>query len=71
MKVHQIVLTVIDFDDLGAQGVITELENADYANRCISPSVRSIETRDIGPWDDNHPLNSRATREQELKRLFD
>lgn len=71
MKVHQIVLTVIDFDEMGPEAIRETIENARYPNHCISPHVRRIETRDIGPWDDSHPLNSRETQEQELKRLFD
>ena len=71
MKVHQITLTVIDFDEMGADAIKATIENTRYPNHCISPSVRHIETRDIGPWDDDHPLNKHSTREKELKRLFD
>lgn len=70
MKVHQIVLTVIDFDEVGAEGIIQTIEDAHYPNRCISPKIRSIKTQDIGEWSDDHPLNKRSTSEQELKRLF-
>lgn len=70
MQVHKIVLTVIDFDDVGADGVRKTLENANYPNRCISPRVNSLETRDCGEWSDEHPLNKRDTAAAELARLF-
>jgi hypothetical protein len=70
MQVHKIVLTVIDFDGLGQQGVINELENARYPNRCIAPKVRAADTRDCGEWSDDHPLNKRDTADAEMARLF-
>lgn len=70
MQVHKIVLTVIDFDGLGQQGVIEALENARYPNRCISPSVLTADTRDCGEWHDDHPLNKRSTADAEMARLF-
>ena len=70
MQVHKIVLTVIDFDGIGQQGVIGVLENARYPNRCIAPRARSVESRDIGEWCDEHPLNHASTSDAELARLF-
>lgn len=70
MNVHQVTLTIIDHDKLGAEGVISALENAHYPNRCISPHVRGVVTKDIGPWSDDHPLNGLATQADELLRLF-
>lgn len=70
MNVHKVVLTVIDFDNLGADGVRETLENARYPNRCMSPSVLSVETRDAGEWSDEHPLNNSRTADAELARLF-
>lgn len=70
MKIHRVVFALIDFDDIGAEGVQDVLENTRYANDCMSPSVISIETRDIGEWSDIHPLNNSATAGAELKRLF-
>lgn len=60
MEVHRMVVTVIDHDGLGAEGVKSALENGRFPNRCISPGVQSIETRDIGVWRDDHPLNMRG-----------
>lgn len=70
MKVHKIVLTVIDFDEVGADGVRDVLENTKYPNHCISPTVRSVETRDCGEWSDAHPLNHGGTTDAEIDRLF-
>jgi hypothetical protein len=70
MKVHKVVLTVIDFDGLGQQGVIDALETARYPNRCIAPSVMAIDTRDCGEWRDDHPLNNTDTAAAEMARLF-
>lgn len=70
MKVHQVVFTVVDHDGLGAIGVRETLENTRFANDCLHVNVRSVETRDIGEWHDDHPLNNRNTAEAELRRLF-
>jgi hypothetical protein len=70
VKVHRIVLTVIDFDGLGDHGVRETLENAHYPNRCIAPNVLSVETRDIGEWRDDHPLNFASKAKAEIERLF-
>lgn len=53
MQVMKLVVTVIDFDGLGADGVKDAIENTHYPNRCISPDVRSVEVRDIGEWSDS------------------
>lgn len=70
MKVHRVTLCVIDFDELGADGVASVIENTRYPNHCIYPEVRAIETRDIGEWSDGHPLNQRDTGAAEFTRLF-
>lgn len=70
MQVHRVVLTVIDFDELGADGIVETLEETCYPNRSMNPRVSTIETRDIGAWSDDHPLNKYETEEAELARLF-
>lgn len=70
MKVHRIVLAVVDFDRLGAENVVEEIENVRYPNDCVSPNVLSIETRDCGEWTDDHPLNHEDTMAAEVERLF-
>lgn len=61
MKAHIITLTIIDFDDLGADEASSVMENASYPNDGIHPHVQFVETFDVGAWDDAHPLNHRGT----------
>ena len=70
MKIHKLEVIVIDFDDIGAEEIKDVLENARYPNRCISPDVRKVETREFGEWDDGHPLNNRNTADAEIERIF-
>ena len=70
MQVHKLTVIIIDHDELGPDGVKIELENGRFANRCISPNVMSVESVDIGEWDDDNPLNRLDTQEAEIKRLF-
>jgi hypothetical protein len=70
MKVHKVILTIIDHDDIGVEEIKEILEYTRYANRCISPEVQNIETADIGEWSDDHPLNSSDTCDAEFHRLF-
>ena len=70
MNVYKIEVIVIDFDELGAEGIKVEMENVRYPNRCISPDVINTKVRDIGVWQDDHPLNKHETRDAEIDRLF-
>lgn len=70
MKVYKIEAMFIDFDDLGEEDTKDLLENARYPNHIIGPSVVSMETRDIGEWRDDHPLNSRYGWKDEYRRMF-
>lgn len=70
MKVHKVTLYVIDHDRVGAQGVSDALTIAKYPDRCVSPEVLNITTRDCGKWDDNHPLNHSDKAPAEIARLF-
>jgi hypothetical protein len=71
MKAYKIELLIIDFDELGKDGIVSEIENARYANDCISPDVKSIVEKDIGEWHDGHPLNLLNTCDKAYKNLFD
>jgi len=61
VKAYLVTVLVIDFDGLGSKGVEVEMENVRYPNRCLTPHVEAVEEFDIGPWDDDHPLNQRGT----------
>lgn len=71
MKAYKVELLIIDHDDLGLDGTISEIENARYPNDCINPHVMGIESRDIGEWVDDHPLNNRAQMRLHYMYLFD
>ncbi len=71
MKIYKIVISIIDFDELGADAIVQTLENQKYPNYCISPHVMKIDERDIGEWDDSHPLNHSGTADAEYRRLFE
>lgn len=70
MQVMKLEVVVIDFDQIGADGIRDAIECARYPNHCISPTVKAVEVRDIGEWRDDHPLNKSATADAELRRLF-
>ena len=70
MKVTKLEIIVIDFDKIGEKDIADLVENARYPNRCISPSVISVESRDIGEWSDDHPLNKTDTADEFARNLF-
>jgi hypothetical protein len=70
MKAYKIELLIVDFDEVGGEGIKNVIKNQKYPNWCISPDVMEIEEADIGEWTDDHPLNKLITREEEYKRLF-
>lgn len=70
MKVYKITLMVIDHDNIGADEVSAVLENVRYPNHCIDPSVAAVESRDIGEWDGDAPLNRSDTWKAEFEMLF-
>ena len=69
MRIYKIEVMVIDFDDVGMDVVRDTLENTTYPNRCISPRVKRIQTREV-EWRDEHPLNNCKTENEEYYRLF-
>lgn len=70
MKAYKVELLIIDFDELGEDALRHQLENASYPNDCVCPIVMAIMGRDIGPWHDDHALNSRSTRAAAYDFLF-
>lgn len=71
MKIYKIEIAVIDLDQIGEQEIKKVIENTHYPNHCISPKVKKIESRDIGEWHDDHPLNLNDKSNDEYQRLFD
>jgi len=70
MKAYRLTVMVIDLEEIGEDQIRSEIENARYANRCISPDVVESQGQDIGEWSDDHPLNRRDTSAAEWERLF-
>lgn len=54
IKIHRVVVLVIDHDDLGSEGVRREMEAVRYPNDCIAPLVMHQETEEIEWREDNH-----------------
>jgi len=70
MKVYKIEVMVVDLDQIGEQEIKDVIEHTRYPNHCIAPKVKNIESRDIGQWHDDHPMNKPDTADAEYKRLF-
>lgn len=66
MKAYKLEVLMLDHDELGVESVVSEIECVKY----FSPSVMKVEDRDIGEWNDDHPLNSLALQEMEYEKLF-
>lgn len=66
MKAYKVELLVIDHDDVGEGEITFFLEDVKY----IYPKVMSIQSKDIGEWDDDHPLNQRDQYRQFYEELF-
>lgn len=69
VAVHKVTLGIVDHDGLGPDDVKSALENTHYANRCISPRVVDIETKEVD-WHDMHPLNITSQQASALRALF-
>jgi len=70
MKVYKLTCMVIDFEELGADGIRDAIAGAHYGNHWGPPEVMAIEERDIGEWHDEHPLNKAGEDVDEFERLF-
>jgi hypothetical protein len=70
VKVYKITTCVVDHDEIGSQGIVDAIEQTNYPNDCIMPSVVSVEEREV-EWDDTHPLNYEKTAGEAFRQLFD
>lgn len=70
MKVYKVELLIIDHDELGESEIKKVIESTNYPNHCISPDIKNIECKDIGEWDDDHPLNLREKSNEHYNKLF-
>ena len=65
-KVYKMTLQVIDFEGTSEEDIISTIENSKYF--CVN--VKDICSREIGEWNDDHPLNKKDTCDQAFKDLF-
>jgi hypothetical protein len=67
MKVYRVELLVLDFENSGKESITIDLEQSG-----ASPYVQvmEIESKDIGEWSDDHPLNISGQQKEEYNRLF-
>ena len=70
MKAYRIELLVIDFDGIGGDEIQAVLEAERFPNDCINLKIQRVDSRDIGDWTDDHPLNRAETSSAEYERLF-
>lgn len=71
MKAYKVTLLVVDHDKIGGAGIKDHIENMRYPNHCINPIVVDVEERDVGVWNDDHPLNQTMTMKREFREIFD
>ena len=70
-KVFKVTLCVVDFDEVGADGIKAILENTRYPNHCLDGmTVVEHEVREVDVvWTDDHPLNYHDKGEA-FRKLF-
>lgn len=66
MKVHKVELCILDHEGCDEKEIKILLEQ----NRYLSIRLQSIESREIGEWYDEHPLNHRDKAEAYYQELF-
>jgi hypothetical protein len=69
VNVYRVEVMVIDHDGIGPGEVQAVMESTRYPNRCISPEVMGVETREVD-WTDDHPLNMRGRTKDAYRELF-
>ena len=71
MKVYKVTLIAVDANnELNEAEIQSVIENARYPNHCMYPHVISVDSVELGPWDDDLPINGRNTFDAEVERLF-
>jgi hypothetical protein len=70
VNAYLLKILIVDHDEVGEEDIKTLVEDVKYPNRCLSPTVLSIVGKDVGEFDDDHPLNDTRTIPDEVKRLF-
>ena len=66
MKAYKVEVLVLDNEQLGEDSIKYLLENVKW----VYPKIMSIQSKEIGEWDDDHPLNKKDEAEQYYQELF-
>lgn len=70
VKVHRVVLMIVDHHELGDDGIQEEIEAVRFPNGCMRPEVMQIDTREV-EWFDGCDLNKRdLSRDRAFDALF-
>ena len=67
MKAYKVVLGIINFANIGED----EIKQIFETSRPSSVDILCIESREIGEWSDDHPLNLASTASAEWERIFE
>lgn len=66
-KAYKIELFILDVEGIREENVIYFLENVKY----LYPKVMSVQSRELGEWYDDHPINKKDTYKQTYDELFE
>jgi hypothetical protein len=66
MKAYKVEVLVLSFEDMPEDDIVYFIENTGYLNS----RVMSIQSKEIGEWSDNHPLNKEDTVKQTYEELW-
>lgn len=66
MKAHRFLIGVLDFEGYGRNEIISQFHNSSVEHIIFIEE----DSREIGEWHDDHPLNSSATQTDFFNRLF-
>jgi hypothetical protein len=70
MNIVKLEVLVLDMDGIGEDAIKSTIENTKYPNYCISPIVRTMVTKEVGEWYDDHPLNKKDSFDAEVVKIF-
>jgi hypothetical protein len=66
MKAYKVEVLVLGFEDMSEDDIVYFIENIKH----LYPTVMSIQSKEIGEWNDDHPLNKTDTIKQTYEELW-
>ena len=66
MKAFKVEILVLDFEHMPEGDIVYFIESIKH----LYPKVTSIQSKEIGEWDDDHPLNRKDTAKQTYDDLW-